>query len=368
VIESRFGESTPFSLGVEEELMILDAETFAPVPAVQKLVADSEGLALPGRLKTELHASIVELNTDICANAVEALAALRALRETAATLAERHGLRVAAAGSHPFARAEELEIVTEPRYQEFVEYAGITARRQGVSGLHVHVGMPDPDTCMVALEGVLPWLPVVLALSANSPYLAGAEAGMLSARAEVLSLLPRRGAPPAFRSYRDWERFVGRLVASGLVRDYTAIWWDVRPHPRFGTVEIRMPDQPTSLASTAAFVALLQALCLAVSEGSPRLPDAAERGIYEQNRWAAARFGPHGKLIHPDRDEAISAGALAKELLQLVGPAAGKLDSSGLLAPLDTSTCEADRQLEVGRDAGLHAVCADLVSRSLPLS
>jgi carboxylate-amine ligase len=365
VIESRFGESTPFSLGVEEELMILDAETYAPVPAVQTLIAESEALDLPGRLKTELHASIVELNTDVCSSAGEALEAVRTLRAAAASLAEGHGLRVAAAGTHPFARPEELEIVTEPRYQEFVDYAGITARRQGVSGLHVHVGMPDADTCMAALEGVLPWLPAVLALSANSPYLAGEEAGMLSARAEVLSLLPRRGAPPVFDTFAGWERFVARLVASGLVRDYTAIWWDVRPHPRFGTVEIRMPDQPTALALTGSFIALLQAMCMAVARAPRPARAPSERGIYDQNRWAAARFGPHGKLIHPERDAAVSVPQLATELLELVGAAAGELGSAELLAPLDPSRCEADRQLEIGRRDGLEAVCADLVQRSL---
>jgi carboxylate-amine ligase len=365
VIENRFGESAPFSLGVEEELMILDAETYAPVPAVRTIVAESEGLDLPGRLKTELHASIVELNTDVCSTTAEALHAIRTLRAAAASLAERRGLRVAAAGSHPFARPEELEIVTEPRYQEFVDYAGITARRQGVSGLHVHVGMSDAETAMAALEGVLPWLPVVLALSANSPYLAGAEYGMLSARAEVLSLLPRRGAPPVFDGYAGWERLVERLVASGLVRDYTAIWWDVRPHPRFGTLEIRMPDQPTAVDLSGAFIALLQALCATVARNPPAPRNAAERGVYDQNRWAAARFGPHGKLIPPDRDEAVSVPELAGELLRLTEPAARELGVTGMLAGLDGAACEADRQLELGREQGLRAVCADLVERSL---
>lgn len=365
MIEARFGETAPFSLGVEEELMILDAETHAPVPAVRALVAESERLELPGRLKTELHASIVELNTDVCATAVEALEAVAVLRGAAATLAASRGLRVAAAGSHPFARPEELEIVTEPRYQEFVDYAGITARRQGVSGLHVHVGMPDADACMHALEGVLPWLPVVLALSANSPYLSGVEAGMMSSRAEVLALLPRRGPPPAFSGYADWERFVERLVASGLVRDYTAIWWDVRPHPRFGTLEIRMPDQPTSLAVSGGLIALLQALCAAMLGEAPRSRDPGERGVYDQNRWAAARFGPHGKLIHPDRDEAVPGSELGDELLRFAAPRASELGSSALLAALDPSACEADRQLEVGRRDGLAAVCADLVRRSV---
>jgi glutamate---cysteine ligase / carboxylate-amine ligase len=232
-----------------------------------------------------------------------------------------------------------------------------------VSGLHVHVGMPDAETAMAALEGVLPWLPIVLALSANSPYLAGAEAGMLSARAEVLSLLPRRGAPPAFDGYGGWERFVERLVASGLVRDYTAIWWDVRPHPRFGTLEIRMPDQPTSVAFTGAFVALLQALCKTLAEGGPpRGP--AERGDYQQNRWAAARFGPRAQLIRPDGDRAVPVDALFGELSDLVGPTARELGSADLLV-LDPAQCEADRQLEIGRRDGLDALCADLVERSL---
>ena len=368
MIEAHFGESSPFSLGVEEEVMILEAETFTPVAAVQTLVEESERLELPGRLKPELHASVVELNTEICATAEEALAALAELRGAASAIAARHGLVLAAAGSHPFARAETLEIADDPRYREFVDYAGLTARRQGVSGLHVHVGMPEPDSCLRALEGVLPWLPVVLALSANSPYLNGTETDMLSIRAEVLALLPRAAAPPPFDSYDEWESFVDRLVASGLMRDYTAIWWDVRPHPRFGTLEIRMPDQPTALGVSGAFVALLQALCATVLGRPQRRPDASERGVYQQNRWAAARFGPHGKLIHPDRDGAVRAADLAAELLELVSESARDLGSSALLEPLDPERCEAERQLEVGRARGLAAVCEDLATRSIASS
>jgi carboxylate-amine ligase len=263
------------------------------------------------------------------------------------------------------ARPEELEIVPEPRYVDFVKYAGMTARRQGVSGLHVHVGMPDAASCYQALEGILPWLPAVLALSANSPYLAGSETGMRSTRAEILALLPRRGAPPPFGSYADWQRYVDRLVETGLVRDYTAIWWDVRPHPRFGTLEIRIPDQPTALARSAAFVALLQGLCAGVLNGRPRTADAAGRGIYDQNRWAAARFGPRGKLIHPDRAEALPAYELAAEAVELAAPAAAELGGEALLGLLDPARCEADEQLELGRERGIRAVCADLVKRSL---
>jgi carboxylate-amine ligase len=364
VIEQRFGESPPFSVGVEEEIMILDAESLALEPAVAALVGGAAGLELPGRLKTELFASVVELNTHVCDGPVDALAALGALRRAAAEIAARNRLRLAAAGSHPFSRPEEQTIAPDERYRTFVEYAGITARRQGCNGLHVHVGMPSADACIAALEGVLGWLPVVLALSANSPYLSGEETGLLSTRAEILALLPRRGAPPAFHSYGEWERFVAHVVASGLVRDYTAIWWDVRPHPRFGTLEIRMPDQPTSLALTGAFAALLQALCAAVLRAPPREHDPGSRGIYDQNRWAASRFGTAAQLIHPDRPEAVPVAELTEELLALVRPVADELGTAALLDELDPARCEAERQLEIGRAGGLEAVCADLVERS----
>ncbi|MGZ8793049.1 MAG: carboxylate-amine ligase, partial [Gaiellaceae bacterium] len=246
----------------------------------------------------------------------------------------------------------EQEIVPVERYRRFVEYAGPAARRQGVSGLHVHIGMPDAETCFRVMETILPWLPFVLAVSANSPYFEGRDTGMLSIRAEVLGFLPRHGAPPAFRDYAEWERFIERMAATGLANDYTSFWWDVRPHPRFGTLEIRTPDQATSIERTGALVGLVQAFCAWAIDSPPRPFEPAERGIYEQNRWAASRFGPHGKLVHPDRDAALTVAALARELpVPLRG--------------LDPETCEADRQLEIGRAKGLPAVCADLVERSV---
>jgi len=365
VIEARFGASSPWSLGVEEELMILDAETLAQTPAVADLIAAAEELDLPGRLKTELFASVVELNTDVSATAHEARAKLVRLRAVADEVARARGLRVAAAGTHPFCRPEEQEIVNEPRYREMVEYVGPTARRQGVNGLHVHVGMPSADACMLALEAVLPWLPVVLALSANSPYLAGAETGFASSRAQVLLELPRSGAPPLFASYAEWEEYVERVGALRLPADYTAFWWDIRPHPRFGTLEVRMPDQPTSLALTVAVVALIQALCAAVLEQPPPQPRPSERGLYQENRWAAARFGPRAQLIAAGGARRAAASELTRELLELVAPAAAELGTSDLLAVLDPDRCEADLQLKVARADGGKALCADLVERSL---
>lgn len=173
---------------------------------------------------------------------------------------------------------------------------------------------------------------------------------MQSNRAEVLAQLPRSGAPPAFVSYSDWEAFVARFARLGIGADYTRFWWDIRPHPKFGTLEIRMPDQPTALAVTVGLTQVLQELCARVLDEAPRAHDAATRGIYQQNRWAAARFGLDAELIHPDGERTARASELAAEI-------AGDR--------LDTSRTEADRQLEVGRAEGVEAVCADLVARTL---
>ena len=345
MIEQNFGRT--LTVGVEEEVWILDAETLELVPAVEKIVAGIEGRELPGVLKTELHASVVELATDVSDTVEAAVERLAELRRAVSDVAARNGLRVSASGSYPTSIPAEQEIASAERYQGFVTYAGPSARRQGVSGLHVHIGMPDAEACYRVMETILPWLPLVLALSANSPYFEGRDTGMLSIRAEILGILPRHAAPPAMRDYDEWERFVSRMVATGLVGDYTSFWWDVRPHPRFGTLEVRAPDQPTSLDCTAAFVRLLHDLCAWALDAPARPFEPAERGVYEQNRWAAARFGPHGELIHPDRDEALSVAELVREL-----PVATTLAGD---------RCEADRQLEIGRANGLQALCANLV-------
>jgi carboxylate-amine ligase len=346
VIERHFGESAPLSLGVEEELMILDVATFEPVGAVDVLLDGTRGLGLPGLVKTELHASVVELNTGVCAGVEEAVAALRELRARAAEVAAAHGLALAAAGAHPTAPLESLPVVQEERYLEMIRHVGPAARRQGVSGLHVHVGVESAERCHERLESVLPWLPVVLALSANSPFLDGVASGMQSVRASVLAELPRAGAPPFFGSYAAWEAWVERLVSVGVIEDETRIWWDVRPHPRLGTLEIRVADQPTALARTELLVRLLRDL---VASAPELRPEPAARGDYLQNRWAAARFGLDAELLHPERAGRLaSARELAAELLGAEPPEP-----------------EALRQLEVAGRDGVAAVAADLVARTV---
>ncbi|HEV7639988.1 MAG TPA: YbdK family carboxylate-amine ligase, partial [Gaiellaceae bacterium] len=366
MIEQHFGESSPFSLGVEEELMILDAGTFEQVAAVDKILSGVEGMTLPGSVKTELFASVFETNTNVCATVGEVDEALPALRRATAAAAAGEGLAIGAAATHPFALPEAQPIVKEERYVTFVGYGGITVRRQGVQGLHVHVGMPSPEECWRCLEAIVPWLPVVLALSANSPWHAGVLTGMASNRAPVLAELPRAGVPPAFASYAEWEAWVERLVRLGVTEDYTRIWWDVRPHPKLGTLEVRVPDQPTDVRLSAAFTALLQALCAtALAGGLPGDQDAlGDRGRadYVQNRWAAARFGPRAKLLHPDGQSFVVASELAGELLALVRPAARTLGGEAFLDRLDPSGCEADLQL---MSATAQEATAELVTRSL---
>jgi glutamate---cysteine ligase / carboxylate-amine ligase len=349
VIPHAFGRSDPWTVGIEEELFVVDPATLAPRPA-------PTGMLDGTRLKAELHAAVVELNTGVCGSVEEAKRELTELRARAKQLAGEAGLAVAAAATWPPARAEEQPVTPEKGYLRFAEYAGPSARRQFCNGLHVHVGVASPEECMRRLEGVLAWLPVVLAVSANSPYLDGAATGLASNRAELLALLPRSGAPPLFGSYGEWERFVERLLDLGLADTYTRIWWDVRPHPRFGTLEIRMPDQPTRLDVTIAFAALVQALVAAVSPER-----AADRGIYAQNRWAALRFGAQADLIHPDGGRLVRGSDLLGELRDLVEPTAERFETTHLLAPLD-GLAQAEEQLELGRRDGLRTVCEHLVA------
>jgi glutamate---cysteine ligase / carboxylate-amine ligase len=347
-MEHAFGRSEPFSLGVEEELLLVDERSLELVAAGPDVIAAADGIA-----KAELMASFVETTTGICASPAEAASQLHERRREIAEVASRSGLRVVAVGSHPFSRAEDQPITDNPDYLEFVEATGPAARRQAVCGLHVHIGMPDPDTCVRAHEAALPWLPVVLALSANSPWIHGVATGLMSNRAEILATLPRAGGPPPFASFAEWESMIERWIRAGVLKKPTSTWWDARVHPALGTLEIRAPDQPTDAAIAGAFIALLHALGIwaAAQDGGP-----ASRADYDTNRFFASRFGPRAELVHPYEDRLVPVPELYAELVALVRP------DAELVAPLDPARCEADLQLEA-RDA--RAACAAVVERSL---
>ncbi len=341
MIPHAFGRSPAGSVGIEEELFSLDAGTLEPAPFPAELL-DGE------RLKGELFSTLVELATPVCSSVEEAVGELAELRARAKRLAADRGLVLAAAGTWPTAVPEEQPVSADEGYRRFVDRAGSPARRQYCCGLHVHVGVESPERCLALLEAVLPWLPLVLALSANSPYVAGRETGLASSRAEILGLLPRTGAPPAFASYAEWERFVERLVALEVADSFRRMWWDVRPHPEYGTLELRVPDQPTRLEATGALAALLHALVAGAEPDGP-----ADRGLYGQNRWEALRFGPEAELVHPNGTRLVPARELLGELLERLG-------SAHLLAQLQ-SLDQAGEQLSLGRAEGLRRLCERLV-------
>jgi carboxylate-amine ligase len=325
----RFGESTPGSIGVEEELFLVDARTLDPVPIAAAVVPE------PGpRLKHELFASVVEITTPVCSDAGEVLEELRRLRADAATRAAEHGAAILAAGTHPTARGALQPIADEPLYRKIANQLGPALSRQFVCGVHVHVAVPDEETCLGALEAVLRFLPDVLSLSANSPFVDGADSGLRSARADALAALPNGGAPPFFRSWADWE-----ARTAGV--DYRRLHWDVRPHPDYGTLEVRIADQQTDVRRTAAFAAVIQALVTVASSAAVK---PYPRELYAERRRRAAAEPP-------------DVGPLAK----VIEGAARNVGSWNTVRELLESPPEAERQLEVG----LPLVVGDLAGRSL---
>jgi carboxylate-amine ligase len=354
------------TLGVEEELMLVEAGSLEAAPRVAEVLAAVEGTELRARVKTELFASVIELTTPVCASAAELASELTRGRRELAAAVEPLGLRVLAAGTHPLSPPEAQAIVKEDRYKDFLRTIGPVVRRQGVNGVHVHVGVPDGEACVHALEWMLPWLPVLLALSASSPYLAGAPTGYRSTRAELLAQLPRAGLPPRIGSFAQWEAVVARLAGLGVAPDSTRYWWDVRPHPSFGTLEVRVFDQQTDVHRSIAFAALVQALVAVALESPPRAERPGERLVLRESRFRAALRGLDADLIHPDEERMAPARELVAELLELVRPAAAELGGEQLLEPLVSVKDEAEHQLEVGERDGLAALCAELVERSIP--
>jgi carboxylate-amine ligase len=353
VFDRRFGATAPGTVGIEEELFVVSSGSLELAPVPQELLDGA-------RRKAELFRSFLELTSTPAARVVDAVGELETLRRGASADLAEHGLALLASGTHPAAAAIADDVTDVPAMRAFVDYAGPAALVQRCCGLHVHVSVSDEEACLAALESVLPWLPLVLALSANSPYVAGDPSGYVSARADLLARLPRSGAPPVFESFAGWEAFATTLVELGLADDYTRIWWDVRPHPRLGTLEVRMADQPTGLELTAAFAALVQALVCSASNGR-----TADRGVYAQNRFAAQRFGCRAELIHPDGSRLAGVPELTEELLRIVEPAAKRLGSLELLAPLRTlaQRTQADVQLELGA-RGVDTVVVELQART----
>jgi glutamate---cysteine ligase / carboxylate-amine ligase len=272
---SRFGAAPPWSLGVEEELMLVDEETLEPAPdGFSRVFGEATE-----RIKPELFESFVEITTSVLETPEEIEAELRSLREEVADRAAVHGLKLLATGSHPTARGH-VPVVPVERYQRMKEELGPRLLRQRVCGLHVHVSVPDPATCLRAFEGVVPRLPGLLAASANSPFWDGADSGWRSIRSQILLEMPTGGTPPMLRSWEDWQ--------AASRDDSTRRHWDAWPRPEYGTLEVRVMDQPTSLRRTAEIAAEVQRLVRDAAEwdGEP-----LDRDEYAAERDQAGRLG-----------------------------------------------------------------------------
>jgi carboxylate-amine ligase len=322
------------TIGVEEELFLVDPGSLDAAPAVHDVVPESGE-----RVKTELFQCLVETTTPICDTAFEALASLQRLREEVIERAEANGLVVVAAGSHPLARGEEQPLVDTPLYRKMAAALGDAVHRQLVCGLHAHIGLPTERACVHAYEGVLPWLPTVLSLSASSPFLDGEPAGALSGRAGRLAELPGASIPPVLRRWEDYEQLEPAVVERS--------WWDARPNPTLGTLELRIADQQTDVRRAAGIAALAQALVAAVLERDAVAP--VDREAYSRRR-----------------EEAAEAELPVERLAALVERPARRLGTWALVEELLAGPREARRQLDVADRNGLEAVVADLRERTAP--
>jgi carboxylate-amine ligase len=295
---SRFGAAPPWSLGVEEELMLVDAETFLPARDGWSRVFGEA----TDRIKQELFESMVEVTTPVCETAEKIEAELRALRQEVAERAAAHGLAVLATGSHPTA-TDAPPMVALERYERLKEELGPRLRRQMICGLHVHVSVPDPDLCLRVFEGVVPELPRLLASSANSPFWRGEPSGWRSFRSQLLLEMPTGGTPPVLRSWDDWEAATGG--------DSARRHWDAWPRPEYGTLEVRVMDQPTAVGRTAELVAGVQRLVREAADWSGEPFDRAE---YARERERAAREGGG-----PEAERQLELGpeAALREIAQL---------------------------------------------------
>jgi carboxylate-amine ligase len=312
-----------YTVGIEEELMILDPESYALVNAIDELVQETP----VGEVKPELMESVLEISTNPCADMREAAAELRALRRQVRDIADKKGLTIGSSGTHPTALWEEQRITKAPRYRDLVEALRFVARQELIFGLHVHIGLDDPDKAIHVANGMRVHVPILLALSANSPYWQGNDSGMASSRMPIFRQFPRVGMPPAYADWEDWERQVAFMVASGVMEDYTYLWYDVRPHPYLGTVEIRACDSQTRLEHTVALTALIQAMVHELAEHYDAGTKLAEYPwqMLDENKWLAARHGLAGEIVDLPSSEKVATKVLTRRLLERLEPHAQQL-------------------------------------------
>ena len=338
-----------FTLGIEEEFAIVDPKTRELRSHIQEILEGGK-VMLKEQIKPEMHQSVVELGTEICQSIVDARAHVIDLRSKLAGLADRSGLKIASAGTHPFSHWRDQLITEGERYREIVEDMQQLARANLIFGLHVHVGIPDRETAIHVMNQARYFLPHIYALSVNSPFWVGQNTGLKGYRLKVFERFPRTGIPDAFESLSEYEDYCKLLVKTGCVDNAKKIWWDIRLHPFFDTLEVRVCDAQSRVDDTLAIAALIQAIIaklhkLQWQNMSFRI---YRRRLIDENRWRASRYGIDGKLIDFGKEAEVDTRSLINELLEFISTEVNDLGSKNEMAHVERIMREgtgADRQL-----------------------
>jgi len=303
-----------FTIGIEEELMILDADSLELVNAIEALIEPAPA----GEIKPELMESVLEISTEPCADIAQAGEQLRALRRQVAATAAARNLSIGSAGTHPFAMWEDQRIVARPRYRDLISALRFVARQELIFGMHVHVGLDDPDKAIHVANGMRVHMPVLLGLSANSPFWRADSTGLASTRTPIFRAFPRVGIPPTYKDWEDYERRIEFMVAAKVIEDYTYLWHDVRPHPKFGTVEVRVMDSQTHVEHSLGLAALVQALIRELAEhfDSGKRLSRYPFEMLDENKWLAARHGLAGELVDLPHSTRVPTRELARRLVE----------------------------------------------------
>lgn len=340
-----------FTLGVEEEYMVLDPQTRELKSHEQKIVSEGHKI-LKDKVKAEMHQAVVEVGTDICQDIDEAYKDVSTLRKTISHIAGDLGLWVAASGTHPFSHWERQLITDHVRYNEIVNELQEAARSNLIFGLHVHVGMEDRKMAIHIANSARYFLPHVYALSTNSPFWEGRKTGYKSYRTKVFDKFPRTGIPDSFESIEAYDNYVKLLIKTNCIDNAKKIWWDLRVHPFFNTVEFRICDVPMTLEETIAITALFQAICAKLYKLRSQNMNFImyHRALLNENKWRAGRYGIDGSLIDFGKESEVNTRVLIYELLDFVDDVVDQLGSRhaiNLVHKILEQGTGADRQLAV---------------------
>ena len=366
----HFESATDFTVAVEEEFAILDPESLALTDGFEQLKAAAQGTELEPHLVGELIASEVEVRTGRCETFADVAALIPKRRAQLQELADGLGFTLGATGAHPWSPWQEQRIIDTPHYRVRDELLRYVVWRNNTFGIHVHVAINGPDRAVQVCDALRAYLPELLALSASSPFLEQVNTGLHSVRTQIFTkFFPRCGVPDSYGDWRTFEDYVRFLFATGSIQEHTEMWWSVRPHLAFPTVEIRICDGQPDLGEAQALAALCYALAArcarAYDEGEP-LPDRPHR-MLEENLWRATRYGLSGELLDLERGESIPARARIEQLLEWVAPVASEIGAAPFLAVAEQNAAE--RQIErVAEGADLRRIYAEQVQAGVPVS